>query len=106
MDQGENPPPYGMDPGGPQDPGSMLPDQLESLNLEQQDDHYYRVNMWHHSYTLPETGFHSANNSQPSSRTGYEDPMEDSASFRGGQRSMANSLHDLDSQARTGKLTY
>ena len=91
---GGNPPPFGMDPGGPPGPGSMLPDQ--------QDNQFNRVNLWN-SYALPESGFHTATNTQPSSRTGHEDGLEDSASFHG---SMANSLYDLDSQAHSGKLTF
>ena len=97
---GGNPPPFGMDPQGPPGPGSMLPDQ--------QDNQYNRINIWQRQgYAIPESGFHSSENTQPSSRTGHEDGMEDSASFHGGQGgSMANSLYDLDSQAHSGKLTF
>lgn len=98
---GGNPPPFGMDPGGPGSGGGPLTDQHDNQYLG-------RVNMWQQrgGYALPESGFHSADNTHPSSMTGHEDGMEDSASFHGGQGSIANSLYDLDSAAHSGKLHF
>ena len=73
------------------------------------DQYVGKVNMWQGNYSMnPESGFISGSNTHPSSMTGHEDGMEDSASFvGGGQGSISNSLYDLDSAAHSGKcLTF
>ena len=70
------------------------------------DQYVGKVNMWQGNYAMnPESGFISGSNTHPSSMTGHEDGMEDSASYvGGGQGSISNSLYDLDSAAHSGKF--